>query len=65
MEREFNFDLERMEKAVSGGRITIPRGLAGAGQLKQFLRDNNVRLGYDDKPSDYNAAELLRGLIHG
>jgi hypothetical protein len=57
----FNFDLDRMKKAVAGPSLRIPRGLAGAKQLRQFLRDHKAL----DAPSGYSAAEIARGLIHG
>lgn len=34
----FNFDLERMKKAVEGPTISFPRGLTGA-QRREFLRN--------------------------
>lgn len=33
----FNFDLERMKRAVEGPTISFPRGLTGA-QRREFLR---------------------------
>lgn len=62
MERVFNFDLERMKKAVTGKHITIPPGMARGGQLRQFLRDSM-------HPNDLNkgptVAEMMRGWVHG
>lgn len=63
MDIPFNFDLERMRKAVEGGSVSFPRGLRGARQ--QFLRDDNKRLGNDLHPKEYHAAECVRGLLHG
>lgn len=59
---EFYFSLERLEKALQSGTITLPRGL-GRGR-QQFVRDNNQRL---TQPSvdRYHAAECVRGLILG
>lgn len=57
--RYVNFDLERMQKAVASPTISLPRGLAGAKQLRQYLRDHRAL----DLHKDFSAAEMVRGLI--
>lgn len=56
-----NFDLERMKASLASGVVSFPRGLGRA--RRQFLRDDNKVLGYDFKPSEYNAVECVRGLL--
>lgn len=58
-ERPFNFDLEQMQKAVAGPSIKLPRGLARAKQLRQYLRDHKAL----DLHEDFSSAEVVRGLI--
>lgn len=61
--RQFNFDLDKISKAINSGIVSFPRGLKGARQ--QFLRDDNKRLGNWLGVEQYHATECVRGLIHG
>lgn len=38
---EFNYDLDRMKKALEGGTITVPPGLRGE-ELQKFLSGEDV-----------------------
>ena len=58
----FNFDLEKLERALQSGTISMPRGLGRSRQ--QFLRDNNRRL-RQPAVDRYHGAECVRGLILG
>lgn len=58
----FNFDIHKLERSLSSGIVSFPRGLGRARQ--QYIRDNNRQL---PQPSvdRYHATECVRGIIHG
>lgn len=55
----FNFDLERMQKAVEGDSIRIPNGMRGAelkASLSNLQRDREEALA---KPTDISVEEAF------